>query len=291
MRIGKSWQRKKAKTLLCSLTFYILLICSVLYGWSYIESSQIEKKSGPLALSVGMTPVFRTLFFDYPSSLAGLNDLILKYEIRSIEDLKRQNVTTQRQFQKLDRAPVWNGLIGEGLFWMRTGSREDPAPLFEKIQKGQVWRLFSPCLLHQDYMHFLFNMGWVLILGSQIEVRLKKMRMLLLILIAGIFSNVAQYLMGGPYFLGFSGVVAGLVAFIWTRQQRAPEEGYPLPRTASLLLFYFVIGMTCLEGVALALQAFAIAYFSIPIANTAHLTGGLAGLVLGRFSFFARRVT
>lgn len=285
----KSKKKKQIKALFRSPTFYILLLCSILFVWTSIEAYRIEKKSGELSLSVGLTPVLRTLFFDYPSSLQDLDDLILKYDLRSIGDLKKLSPSIQRQFQQLDAIPVWNGLVGESLFWIRTGSIEDPSPLFEKIQKGQIWRLFSPCLIHRDYMHFLFNMGWVLILGLQIEIRLKKMRMLLLIVTVGIFSNVAQYLMGGPFFLGFSGVITGLVAFIWARQKKSPDEGYPLPRSASLFLFYFVLGMVCLEGLTFALQAFAVAYFSFPIANTAHLAGGLAGVALGKCSFFARR--
>ena len=286
----KGCRKKQAKNLFCSPTFYLLLVCSILFIWTSVESFQVKNKYGEVSLDVGLTPVLRTMFFDYPSSLENLNELILQYNIRSIEDLRSLPQDVQRQFQQLDRAPIWRGVVEELLLLIRTGNIENQAPLFEKIQKGQVWRLFSPSLIHRDYMHFLFNMGWVLILGSQLEIRLKKMKMLLLILILGVFSNTAQYLMGGPYFLGFSGVITGFVAFIWVRQKKAPEENYPLPRVASLFLFYFVLIMSFLEGIAFVLQAYAIAYFSISIAYTAHLAGGLAGLALGRCYFFARRV-
>ena len=77
---------------------------------------------------------------------------------------------------------------------------------------------------------FFFNMAWLWYLGRQIEQRAGSVRMLLMILVVGIIANVAQYLMSGPYFLGFSGVVVGMVGFIWVRQRVAPWEGYPLPR-------------------------------------------------------------
>jgi murein DD-endopeptidase MepM/ murein hydrolase activator NlpD len=50
--------------------------------------------------------------------------------------------------------------------------------LGEKISQGQVWRLFTPCLMHRDFLHILFNMVWVWLLAKQVEERMRKFKML-----------------------------------------------------------------------------------------------------------------
>jgi GlpG protein len=105
----------------------------------------------------------------------------------------------------------------------------------------------------------------------------------------GVISNVAQYLMSGPYFVGFSGIVVGLAVFIWARQQNAPWEGYPLPRSTFLFLLLFVAAMMLLDLLSFLLQLFQLTTLPLTIANTAHVVGGLAGLALGKWNFFSKR--
>ena len=112
-----------------------------------------------------------------------------------------------------------------------------------------------------------------------------------MILIIGVIANVAQYMMSGPYFLGFSGVVVGLAGFIWVRQKIAPWEGYPLQRGTILFLLLFVIAMFGLELLTFILQLFSVIQITPNIANTAHVIGGLVGILLGRMSFFSRRIS
>lgn len=243
---------------------------------------------GEFSLSVGLTPIQRDLFFDYPKAMESMNQVILRYNIRSLEDLPNLTKAGQRQLRQAEEIPMWNGLMVETMQWIHTGDFDYKVPLFEKIREGQVWRFFSPCLLHKDIIHLAFNMGWLFLLGLQIERRIFKYRFLLLILLIGIVSNTAQYLLGGPYFLGFSGVVVGLAGFIWIRQKKAPYEGYPLPRATALFVFYFVLAMMVLEVIAVLAQAIFSIAFPLNIANTAHVAGGITGLILGRFAFFRR---
>ena len=42
--------------------------------------------------------------------------------------------------------------------------------------------------------------------------------------------------MGGPYFLGFSGIITGMIGYILVRQKIAPWEGYNIPNA----VFYFI---------------------------------------------------
>lgn len=273
-----------------SCTFSLLLVCSILFLWNEKQSFTIEKSKGELALSVGLTPIQRSLFFDYPQTMACLEKVITKYNIRSAGEISKLSPIAQRQFHQAEQIPMWMGATLETIQWFYTGEKPEKAPLFEKIGQGQVWRFFTPSLIHKDLFHLLFNMGWLLLLGLQIERRISKIRFILLVLLIGSLSNTAQYFMGGAYFLGFSGVVAGLTGFIWIRQKKAPEEKYPLPRATALFVFYFILAMMFLDGLSLALKMMFSITVPINIANTAHIVGGLTGLVLGRFSFFSRGV-
>ncbi len=161
-------------------------------------------------------------------------------------------------------------------------------PLFTKIREGEVWRLFTPCLLHAGILHILFNMAWAWLLIKQVEQRLSKWKTLILILLIGIVANFAQYFVSGPYFLGFSGVVVGLVGFIWVRQKIAPWEGYPLQKSTFLFILIFVIAMFALEIFSLVSAAITAKEISANIANTAHIIGGITGALFGRLPFFSR---
>lgn len=270
-------------------TILLFFVCTLLWLWNEKQNYTIAKEQGELSLLVGLTPIERSLFFDYPKSLACLEEMILKHSLRSTEEVESLSLKERRKWNQLQKIPMWRGLSPLLLNWYKTGDFAFQDPLMEKIQEGQVWRFFTPCLLHKDLFHFLFNMSWLWILGCQIEDRIGLFRFFLVTVLIGMFSNTAQYLMGGPFFLGFSGIVAGFVGFIWMRQKRAPKEGYPLPRPAVLFLFYCILAMMFVEAIIYILQMAFPFTTSFNIANTAHIIGGATGLVLGRIDLFARR--
>jgi GlpG protein len=139
-----------------------------------------------------------------------------------------------------------------------------------EIRHGQVWRLFTPILLHGGIMHILFNMMWLRQLGSLIEYTEGSITFLLQVLTYALVSNVLQYVISGPRFYGMSGVVYGLFGFIWICARHDPRRAYGLDRdTVILMLIWFVLCFTGLLG---------------PIANWAHLGGLLAGVVWGSFT-------
>lgn len=188
-------------------------------------------------------------------------------------------------------SPYWQGIYG----WILAKIKGEPTstvegPLFEKIREGQIWRLFTPCLLHKDLLHILFNMLWVWYLGRPIEQRIGPFRMILFTLIAGVGSNTCQYLMGGPFFIGYSGIVTALAGFIWMREKVAPWEGYPLNRSTILFLLIFILAILGLQIVSFFLQIFTSYSFAPNIANTAHIAGALIGALLARGRFFAQRI-
>jgi len=267
------------------LTFFLISLCAFLFLWNEGEEVALYKAKGPLAVVLGTTPLEKELLFDYPSSFAAVDQFVQECPIENVKEIKDLSEKEYAYLEQADKAPSWKGVYG----LLFTPQESSSGPLFEKIRQGEVWRLFSPALLHRDFLHILFNMAWLWMLGRQIEERIKKSKMVFFILIVGIVSNVAQYLMSGPYFIGFSGVVAGMVGFIWMRQKMAPWEGYPLSRATVLFVFFFVLAIGALEVFSLLFQIFAHITLPVSIANTAHIVGALTGIGLARLPFFARR--
>ena len=142
---------------------------------------------------------------------------------------------------------------------------------FSEILKGEVWRLFTPILIHGGLLHLAFNVLCLLDLGGMIERRHGSLRMGLLVLLLAAVSNVAQYLSAGPLFGGLSGVIYGLFGYIWLRGRVDPASGFYLhPHIVTIMLVWFFICLTPLMEMA-----------NLKIANGAHVAGLIAGVVTG----------
>src|SRR6185436_15975918 len=74
------------------------------------------------------------------------------------------------------------------------------APVFSEILRGEIWRLFTPILIHGGLLHLAFNVLCLLDLGGMIERRHGSLRLGILVLAFAAVSNVAQYLTTGPLF-------------------------------------------------------------------------------------------
>jgi GlpG protein len=232
------------------------------------------------------------MLYDYPKIYELTDKLIKLYGVEKLQSPETLPPEGQIILKEIQSIPHWQGYYDQFLAHFQ-GKAVQPAvaPMFEKIREGEVWRLFTPALLHTDFLHILFNMLWLLILGKQLEERLNPRRYMLLILIIGIFSNTCQYLMGGSNFMGFSGVVCGMVAFIWTRQKIAPWEGYPLERSSSAFVLYFILALLAIQMVSFYMEARHNTSISPGIANTAHITGALMGALLALTPFFKKNNT
>ncbi len=140
-----------------------------------------------------------------------------------------------------------------------------------EVRHGQVWRLFTPALLHFSVAHVLFNLWNFWDLGRLIESRRGPARFLGLVVALGVISNLGQYLVSGPRFGGMSGVIYGLLGYAWMMGKYRPSAGIGLhPQVVVMMLVWFVICLTDALGV--------------PIANTAHGVGLVAGIVWGRWA-------
>jgi GlpG protein len=273
-------------SILILIAVLALFILSQLQRGTYIP----PKIQGVIQAPI-LAPVEKALLYDYPYYFTLRDQLLKEYTDKEIEEQKPPSSQAMRLIKKLQATSVWLGFYDRFLkHWRQSDSPLGyQGPMFEKIRQGEVWRLFTPALLHLDLLHIFFNVLWFILLGNQIEFRLGWWRYFLLILGTAIISNTAQYLMSGPFFMGLSGTVVGMAAFIWARQQRAPWEGYLLHRFTLIFLAIFVIGMFVLQAALFIMQMTGTLGWTVGIANTAHLIGALVGYLFGRTSYFSIR--
>ncbi|MCP4454130.1 MAG: rhomboid family intramembrane serine protease [Planctomycetes bacterium] len=144
------------------------------------------------------------------------------------------------------------------------------SPSFPEIRGGQVWRLFTPMFLHFGILHLVFNMLWMKDLGSAIESVKGPWTLLGLAFTISILSNVAQFYVSGPRFGGMSGVVFGLLGYMWMQGKFNPGGTLRLnPKTVQFMMIWFVICLTGMVG---------------PVANTVHGVGAFVGVAWGYLS-------
>jgi GlpG protein len=274
-----------------NLTISLLLLCCILYLISSFTAPHVTAIPANLPATPFVSPsINKDFFYDYPAAYEIVDKLIQLYGVERLQSPQNLPPEGQSLLQEFHQTPYWNGIYDDIIGFFQNKEPISPrAPLFEKIREGEFWRLFTPCLLHSDFLHILFNMMWLIVLGKQLEQRLSPRHYLLLILIIGIFSNTCQYLMSGPNFLGFSGVICGMVGFIWVRQWIAPWEGYPLEKATSSFIIIFISVLLAIQMVSFYLEIYH--HFSIApgIANTAHLAGALIGVLLGCLPLFKKQ--
>lgn len=138
--------------------------------------------------------------------------------------------------------------------------------LLNEVRQGEVWRLITPILLHFSPWHVFGNMYCLAFLGGMLERRQGSLQLLWKVLLIGVVSNVAQYLLSGPAFGGISGVDFGLFGYVWMKGKFDPDDGIGISReSATFFLIWMVLCSTGLVG---------------NIANGAHSAGLIMGILL-----------
>jgi GlpG protein len=169
-------------------------------------------------------------------------------------------------------ALCWAIFIASLLGWAR--------PIFNAVQFyptlsldaliANPFKLIGPALFHFSWLHIVFNTMWWWQLGGSIEKNLGKVILINLFLISAIASNLAQFLVSGAGFGGLSGVVYGVVGFVWWMGWLAPEKGLSLSKAIiGFLLFWLMLGYADV--------------LPVNMANTAHLVGLISGCIMALF--------
>jgi GlpG protein len=140
---------------------------------------------------------------------------------------------------------------------------------------GEYWRFLTPAFLHFGWLHLVFNCLWMWEFGRRIEQRQGHLRVLLLLLVIGVASNLAQFIWAGSsLFGGLSGVIYGLAAYCWFWSKLMPTQRFNMPDS----LFYTLVAimLIMMTGVFGTLGLG-------DVANTAHFIGLVTGLVCALF--------
>lgn len=145
--------------------------------------------------------------------------------------------------------------------------------LADSLAMGQWWRLLSPIFIHFGLLHLVMNLLWTWELGRRIEHHSGSLFLLGLLLVSGVLSNLAQYLVSpGALFGGLSGVLYALLGYCWIYQRLCPVAAFRLPAgVVTLMLVWLVL---CFSGLV-SLLGFG------QIANAAHLSGLVLGCLAG----------
>ncbi|PPC77200.1 rhomboid family intramembrane serine protease [Pokkaliibacter plantistimulans] len=169
------------------------------------------------------------------------------------------------------------GDYAETFFWFTIvpvhilGNQAIAGTLQLTLESGQWWRLLTPIFLHFSLLHIVFNSLWIWESGKRLEPAFGRIWLLLAIAGIGVISNLAQYWTGSVMFGGLSGVVYGLLGFIWLWDRLRPAQSLNMPPALfGFMIFWLVLG-----------------YLDVPaslgmgqVANEAHLAGLFSGLLL-----------
>ncbi len=140
-------------------------------------------------------------------------------------------------------------------------------PLGQLVQSHEYWRLITPAFIHFSALHFIFNVLWWSMIGSQIERIFGFSMLLLVFVISAIASNLAQAIVSGPAFGGLSGVVYAVLGFAWWVGWLRPDWGLYVPKSIVIfMLLWLVVGYTDILWVNMA--------------NTAHTVGLISGCLI-----------
>ncbi len=154
------------------------------------------------------------------------------------------------------------------LFYPLLPANDIPMLLSNIDSVTEFLQTLTPMFLHFGELHLIFNMLWLWYFGRQVESIQSSFTVAALVVFTAFVSNTAQYYTSGyNNFGGMSGVVYGLVGYVWVVHQFMPRSYLILN---SNMFVFFVIALVAMEVLA-----------SSWIATGAHVGGLLSGLLAG----------
>ncbi len=214
---------------------------------------QSEKPQARLNLLV----IFKKLWTEYPVTMglllfSVLGFLAVTFDIQALVDKLVYQTTDASQFNNGVRVIQHHSIN----FYM---------------EKGEYWRLFTPIFLHFGWVHIIFNSLWLWELGHRIEKNGGAIHLLSIALFIAVASNMYQSV-STPFstFGGMSGVIYGLLGYCFVFSLIYPQKRLEIP-----IQVYVIMLISLLIGFSGVFDAIA------PMANTAHLSGLIFGIIIG----------
>lgn len=170
-----------------------------------------------------------------------------------------------------DLRPV-SGLFYPSFTLVQDGALGGMMQIFAQINSlDALLRTLTPAFLHFGAIHLVFNSLWIWHFGRMIERSQSSLLYLCVVVFIAFFSNTTQYLWSlTANFGGLSGVVYGLLGYIWMWQLLLPSGRLRLPPA---MIGFLLVALVLME-------LFAGSW----IASAAHAGGLIAGIITGVLS-------
>lgn len=161
---------------------------------------------------------------------------------------------------------------------MTTGADVRPLLIFGPYFYSEPWRLLTWVLPHGGVFHLLFNVFWLWVFGTYVEMNFGHALLGLLVVLLAAGSGAAQYFVTAGYVIGLSGVVYGLFGYLWAARRHNPRYRDAIDQqTVTILVAWFFI--------ALVLTRVGV----LNVANVAHGVGLGLGYLAG-LAFLGRKI-
>lgn len=136
---------------------------------------------------------------------------------------------------------------------------------------ARPWTLITHMFLHANFNHLFFNMLFLFFFGMELERRVGENRFLIIFLVSGLAGAIGQMIATpAGFMMGASGALYGVLGCLAVI---APEIR---------ILLFFVIPLSIRAAVVLfAFLDFSMMGAADSIAHMAHITGLVAGLIIG----------
>jgi membrane associated rhomboid family serine protease len=127
-------------------------------------------------------------------------------------------------------------------------------------------RLFTHCLGHMNWTHFMNNFLYILLIGPMLEEKYGSINLLIMILITALITGIINSIIGKYKLLGASGIV---FMFIILSSLVNIQNG-KIPITL-ILIFLFYIANEIISGI----------FKKDNISHITHLIGAICGCIYG----------
>ncbi|MEM1534920.1 MAG: rhomboid family intramembrane serine protease [Candidatus Pacearchaeota archaeon] len=153
------------------------------------------------------------------------------------------------------------------------------------ILRGKfLWTIITSMFVHGGFFHLIANMISLIFLGSFLERLIGWKRFLFIYFVSGLVADAAFILFSlfikseaNVYAVGASGAIFGIAAVIMFLTPKLKVFVFPIPIAMPIYIALFIalFGLWAISLVA-----------GLPIGNTAHLGGFIAGICYGSFLRF-----
>ncbi len=133
------------------LTSFFIFLCALVFFINMMEEVPMREE-GLSEQSFLMTPIQALLLYDLPPAIEELEKIIEKYHVAPNQKLEELPPEVKAELAAVDRFPFWRGFYDWVVLKIKgQDTSVAEGPLFLKIRQGEIWRLFSPCVLHQQH--------------------------------------------------------------------------------------------------------------------------------------------